>query len=46
MIDLEQPADELALSVELDDALVAIGPAARKTPGEHRGLHAPHRLVD
>ncbi|KQN89946.1 hypothetical protein ASE95_14500 [Sphingomonas sp. Leaf231] len=45
-IDSEQSADEFALCIEPDDALVTIGTTAGEAPGEYRRLHAAYGLFD
>nr|WP_309690696.1 hypothetical protein [Sphingomonas sp. SORGH_AS_0870] len=46
LVDREQPTDEFAFLIELDDALVAISASTRETPCQDRRLHAAQGLVD
>ncbi|KQM96345.1 hypothetical protein ASE77_18805 [Sphingomonas sp. Leaf226] len=45
-LDLQEPALDLALSIEPDHALVAVGSPSGEPPREYGGLHAAQRLVD
>ncbi|MCT8004038.1 hypothetical protein NZL82_19420 [Sphingomonas sanguinis] len=46
LVDREQPTDEFAFRIELDDTLVAISAAPGETPCQDRRFHAAQSLVD